>query len=195
MATFPGFDFETDNNPELGGSGYEEVRTGAANGYDPAPHESGVYEADPYGMSRRPDEVSPDLRPFPNEDLGFWIKRIDNSRRVRQEDPGLAEMCWRFFSATSLVAVVVVGLLAPNAYTILNGFRMQQLQDRNEYLKSELRKLELKRSELTSPVRMEALAKRYGFVDAPRDRVIRLRGTEGEAVSAWRRIQRESDSR
>ncbi len=158
-------------------------------------YDAGSYEPDPYGMARRPDEVPAELRPFPNEDLGFWIKPIDNSRRVRQDDPGLAEACWRFFSATALVVVVVVGLLAPSAYSVLSGFRLERLKEANVALHSEVRRLELKHSKLTSPARLEELARRYDFVDAPRERVIRLRGSQSEAVAAWRRIDREGNRR
>ncbi|MEZ5357070.1 MAG: hypothetical protein R2762_30890 [Bryobacteraceae bacterium] len=212
MATFPA-GYGEERTPEQADSGYgidgyeggEYARDGyARDGYamegsaqdgflsetGTVEYEAPAYEADPYGVARRPDEVPAELRAFPNEDLGFWIKSIDNSKRVRQDDPGLAEACWRFFSATALVVVVLVGLLAPSAYGVLNGFRLQRLQEHNKALKSDLRRLELKHSTLTSPARLEELARRYDFVDAPRERVIRLRGSESEAVAAWRRIDR-----
>jgi hypothetical protein len=187
MASLSGYESQYGNLEMVDSGSQEAAPPGASHAVE---YDAPGYEPDPYGFARRPDEVSPDLRPFPNEDLGFWIKPIDNSRRVRQEDPGLAEACWRFFSATALVVVVVVGLLAPSAYGVLNGFRLQRLKDENIQLEAQKRSLELKKSRLLSPVRLEALAEKYDFVDPPRDRVLRLRGSENEATAAWRVLER-----
>jgi hypothetical protein len=119
------------------------------------------------------------------------VKEIDNSRVVRQSEPGMAETCWRFVTATALVAIVVVGLLAPNAYSVLNGFQLEQLKQRRLELEAAQRTLAAETSSLTSPKRMHELADELGFIDPPIDRVIRLHGTQEEAIAAWSRIDRK----
>jgi hypothetical protein len=152
---------------------------------------AGYSALDPYGVAAR-NPVGCELRPFPQEILYFpRVKEIDNSRVVRQTEPGMAETCWRFVTATALVAVVVVGLLAPNAYSVLNGFQLEQLKQRRLELEATRRTLAAETSSLTSPKRMHDLADKLGFIDPPMDRVIRLRGTEQEAVAAWSRIDRK----
>jgi len=140
--------------------------------------ETRASQLDDYG--RRDVRVDPQVRAFPNEDILFWRKpSIDNGRVVRQADPKVWEACWRFFSAASVVVVVVVGLLLPNAYGLLSGIRLQQLQDTNDKLREEKKRLELVESRLTSPERLEELSLDLELEPVTPERVHYLRGVGG----------------
>ncbi len=136
-----------------------------------------------YGVERR-EPVPARIRSFPNEDIVFWRKTgIDNSKVERQEDPKIWEMGWKLFSVTSLIVVVVVGLLLPSAFGLIAGFQVQQLQQKNALLKQQQRQLELEESRLLSPARLEELARQMHFVDpAPRD-VHHLRDVPGDVAA------------
>ena len=138
-----------------------------------------------------PDDLDVYLvRPFPNEDVVFWRKPIDNSRVVKQGDPGLAETCWRAFVVTCLIVVVVVGLLMPNAYGLINAMRLQQLEARNTELRLQKRLLEIRASQLLTPERMQQLARDWGYEEITPDRSFHLRGTGGHAVASLERPRR-----
>lgn len=148
------------------------------------------YRADTYGLRNggRPD--SPSLywvRAFPNEDVSFWKKQeIDNSRVVPQDDPKVGEACWKMFSVTALVVIVVVGLLLPNAYSLLTGFRIQQLSAQTAALEEEYRRLKLEENVLKSPQRLEQLAVDLGFKKANSSDVVHLHGKSGGTVAMRR---------
>jgi hypothetical protein len=55
--------------------------------------DSGISESDPYA-----------LRGLPNDDVFFYSKKIDNSRLVRQADPGASDECWSAVGAGALAA-------------------------------------------------------------------------------------------
>jgi len=153
-----------------------------------------AHRADTYGLrsgGRAEPTSSYWVRAFPNEDVAFWRKQdIDNTRVVPQDDPKVGETCWKMFSVTALVVIVVVGLLLPNAYGLLTAFRIQQLSLQTAALKEKHRRLKLDEERLTSPARLEEVAAGLGFNEAsPRD-VIHLHGRSGEAVAMRGRPRR-----
>jgi hypothetical protein len=114
------------------------------------------------------------VRTFPNEDILLWVKPIDNSRVVRDSDPQLLEACWRFITVASVVVIVVVGLLLPNAYGMLSGYQIHKLEQERTKLLREREALELEESRLLSPKRLEELAEMQRYVDPPVDKVVYL---------------------
>jgi hypothetical protein len=131
------------------------------------------------GEAGRGSEDQYRVRPFPNEDVCLWVKSIDNSRVVRESDPRLLEACWRFITVASVVVIVVVGLLLPNAYGMLAGYKLHQLQEERETLLREREALELEESRLLSPQRLEELALVQEYVDPPVDKVVYLQPKDG----------------
>ena len=139
------------------------------------------YEPD-YGLPR-PRVTQPNVRAFPNEDIYFWRKPVDNSRVARQGDPRIWETCWRFFSAMTLMVVVAVGLLLPNAINLLSGIQLHRLRAENERLHDQQRQLKLEQSRLLSPERLETLASDYKMKNAGPGSVVHLRNGDGSAVA------------
>lgn len=116
------------------------------------------------------------IRPFPNEDVVFWRKiEIDNSRVVRQADPGVAEKCWRFFSIMAVFVVLVVGLLMPNAIALRNSMQKARLESRNQELLKQRKLLRAREGDLTRQDRLNALAVHYELREAKPGQVVNLR--------------------
>src|SRR5262245_59747795 len=63
------------------------------------------------------------LRAFANEDIYFFVKRIDNSRVVRQADPKAGGVCWRMIGSVGVAALLLIGVLLPSAYGLLAGYQ------------------------------------------------------------------------
>jgi len=136
-----------------------------------------------YGFPRH-RAVPPQVRAFPNEDVYFWRKGVDNSRVARQGDPRIWETCWRFFSAMTLMVVLAVGLLLPNAINLLSGIQLHRLRGENAVLRDQQRQLELQESRLLTPERLEHLAGRYGMKDAQPGMVVHLYAGSQTALAA-----------
>ena len=139
-------------------------------------HDSGYgYGWGSYPPHHRRHPVDCQVRPFPNEQVILWRKpEIDNSRLLRRADPRIGEACWKLFSATALLVVLIVGLLLPNAYSRLSDIQMEQLRQRNHTLIEEKRRLEIQQAELTSYDRLDKLAIERGMEDPSTARVHHL---------------------
>jgi len=126
------------------------------------------------------------LRPFPNEDVSFHVKRIDNSRVIREVDPQAPKVCWKMIGGASASAVLLIGLLLPSAYRLMAGYQIEELKKENKRLQSVNAELELDEAKLLSPERLADLAKLQEFVDPDPGRVIHLDEQSGP-VMAMRR--------
>ena len=49
---------------------------------------------------------------FPNEDVYFYIKRINNSQVLREADPAARRACWKLIGSSLVIAALVIGLPA-----------------------------------------------------------------------------------
>ena len=79
-----------------------------------------IKEAARSASAPRPKAIAP-LRAFANEDICFFVKRIDNSRVVRQIDPQSRGVCWKTIGTVGAAALLLIGVLLPNAYGLLAG--------------------------------------------------------------------------
>jgi hypothetical protein len=116
------------------------------------------------------------VRPFANEDIFFYVKRIDNSRVVRAADPQAREACWKLIGSVVAAAVLLIAVLLPGAYSLLAGFQIQTLRQEANRLANERVSLELKEADLLSPARMEEMARAQQFVDPAPQKVVYLDG-------------------
>jgi hypothetical protein len=136
-------------------------------------------------------EQSAPVRPFANEDIFFYVKRIDNSRVVRAADPQAREACWKLIGSVVAAAVLLVAVLLPGAYSLLAGYQIQTLHQDAHRLVNERASLELQEAALLSPARMEELARIQQFVDPPPQKVVYLDG-QGDAQVAQNSGQQEA---
>src|ERR1700722_18693815 len=77
------------------------------------------------------------VRAFANEDIYFFVKRIDNSRVVRQTDPQAGGVCWKMIGSVGAAAVLLIGVLLPSAYGLLAGYKIQTLKEEAKHLNNE----------------------------------------------------------
>lgn len=128
-------------------------------------------------------EASIPVRVFPNEDIYFFVKRIDNSRLVRQADPRARGDCWKMIGSAGIAAMLLIGVLLPSAYGLLAGYQIQSLKEEAKHLAAEQASLELQEAKLLSPARMEELARIQQFVDPEAQKVVYLDSKNGSAVA------------
>jgi hypothetical protein len=123
------------------------------------------------------------LRPLPNEDVHFFIKKIDNSLVVREADPQARTACVHSIAVACIVAVLVIAMLLPGAYGLLAGYQIERLKKENEELQAMARSLEIREAELVTPQRLEELARIQRLVDPAPDKVVYLEGSTKDAVA------------
>lgn len=116
---------------------------------------------------------------FANEDIYFYVKRIDNSRVVRESDPKARGTCWKLIGSVGLAVVLLIAVLLPSAYGLLAGYQIQSLRQEGDRLATEQASLEVKESNLLSPARMEELARMQQFIDPPSQKVVYLDSKTG----------------
>jgi hypothetical protein len=123
------------------------------------------------------------LRTFANEDIYFFVKRIDNSRVVREADPEARGTCWKLIGSVVSAVVLLIFVLLPSAYGLLAGYQIQNLRQEGERLGTERTSLELAEARLLSPARMEELARIQQFIDPPAQKVVYLENAQAGTVA------------
>ena len=136
-----------------------------------------------HGMERaaetaRGTDSSTRLRPFANEDILIYVKRIDNSRVVRAADPAARGRCWKLIGSVVGAAVLLIGVLLPSSYGLMAGFSIQSLRQEGQRLDADQASLELRQAQLLSPARIQELAREQQFVDPPPAKVLYLDGSQ-----------------
>ena len=119
---------------------------------------------------------------FANEDIYFFVKRIDNTGVVRSADPKARGICWKLIGSAVSAAILLVAVLLPGAYGLLAGYQIQSLKTESQRLSAEEASLELEEAQLISPARMEELARLQQFIDPPSQRVVYL-DNRGESLA------------
>jgi hypothetical protein len=123
------------------------------------------------------------VRAFANEDIYFFVKRIDNSRVVRQADPQAGGVCWKMIGSVGAAALLLIGVLLPSAYGLLAGYQIQSLRGEAQRLAGEQASLELQEAKLVSPARMEQLARQQQFIDPEPEKVVYLDSKDGSSLA------------
>jgi cell division protein FtsL len=147
----------------------------------------GVFDraTDGAAQSRAPrnsSDASTRVRTFANEDIYFYVKRIDNSDVVREADPQARGTCWKLIGSVVAAVVLLIGVLLPSAYSLLAGYKIQALQQEQQRLATQQASLELEEATLVSPARMEQLARDQQFIDPPSQKVVYL-DTKGASLA------------
>lgn len=111
---------------------------------------------------------------FPNEDVYFYIKRINNAHVLREADPAARRTCWKLIGSSLAIAALVIGLLLPGLYGLVAGYRLEALRQEQNRLMLDRATLEYQESKLLDPARLEELAKMQSFVDPDLSKVVYL---------------------
>src|SRR5271170_2744649 len=121
---------------------------------------------------------------FPNEDVYLFVKRIDNSRVLREADPAARKACWRLIGSSFAFAVLLIGLLLPSLNRLMAGYRMEALRQERQRLELDQASLELAETRLVSPARLEELARTQRFVDPAPEAVVYLESNKSDQILA-----------
>jgi cell division protein FtsL len=105
------------------------------------------------------------LRPLPAEDVYLHIKEFDNTQVVRLEDPAARGTCWKAIGATVASAAMLIVLLLPSVFSLLAGYKLQQLDLERDELFKQKSALILERASLLTPQRLEEIARFQEMVD------------------------------
>jgi|SRR5437870_272768 len=137
---------------------------------------------------RRMETAQPNpyqLRALPNEDIFFYIKRVDNSRLVREPDPQAKSECWSTIGAVCAVAAVLITSLVPGVAGITAGYQVEALKQEKVRLLNERRVLEVEEARLRGPERLEQLAKDNHMVSPKPDQIVNLNVSASEGTVAF----------
>ena len=122
----------------------------------------------------RAQEQGARLRPFANEDIYFYVKRIDNGRVAREADPAAGETALKLIGSMAAAVVLIIFVLMPSAYGLLAGYQIEDLRREAQRLASDRSALELEEAALLSPARMQELARMQRFIDPAPEKVVYL---------------------
>lgn len=123
------------------------------------------------------------LRPMPNEDIHVFVKKIDNTRVVREQDPKANASAWKTISLACLFAMLVVGLIVPIANSYLAGYTVTEIEKQNGQLESSLARLAVREAELTSVEALARAAKNQVYLDPSPETMVVLNETRTGAVA------------
>src|SRR5580700_6113012 len=73
------------------------------------------------------------LRALPNEDVFLFVKRIDNSRIVR-EPVASTRSEWSLIGVACLIALLFMGALTPRVINIFSGYQLESLKKEQQHL-------------------------------------------------------------
>jgi hypothetical protein len=127
------------------------------------------------------------LRALPNEDVYLFTKRIDNSRVVRQADPGARARDWKLVGGASFAAMALIAMLLPSAYGLMAGYQLSQLQIENQKLQTERARLDVQEARMLSAERLQELAKMQDFIDPAPERTVYLEPKNDKSLAMNRR--------
>lgn len=127
------------------------------------------------------------LRQLPNEDVYFYIKRIDNSRVVRQADPQSSARSWRILGGASVAATLLICMLLPSAYGLMAGYQLNTLQQESQRLTIERARLDLEEAQLVSAQRLQELAIQQQLESPKPEAVVYLPPKNDQSLAFHRR--------
>jgi cell division protein FtsL len=123
------------------------------------------------------------LRLLPSEDVYFFIKKIDNGRVVREADPAARRRAWKAgLKGFAAVAVLILFLL-PRALDVVTGYRIHLLTRQHETLVNDRAAVDLEVARLSSPERLEQLARELRLVNPDPKSVVVLNSKTDSAVA------------
>lgn len=131
------------------------------------------------------------LRPMPNEDIHVFVKKIDNTRVVREQDPKANASAWKTISMACLFALIVVGLIVPIANSYLAGYTVTEIEKQNSQLQSQLARLTVRESQLTSVEALARAARNQKFIDPTPETMVVLNETRSGDVALNRKQQQQ----
>lgn len=103
----------------------------------------------------------------------YWLKRIDNSRLVRQRDPGAFRDTLALLGGALICAVILLLCAWQHFQYIHAGYQLEEVQTRYDKVLEWNRTLRLEQAALLDPMRIDVLARhRLGLREPAAGQVI-----------------------
>jgi hypothetical protein len=118
------------------------------------------------GLSRR----SAAVRPLPMEEVCFYVKDVDNSRRRRKVDPADKSMLGRLVILGVLAVMFCLTSFGPVAGLRQSGYRLESLNRQHQSLLEVNRQLKMHSAMLSDVRRVTDLAESRGLAAPPPER-------------------------
>ena len=125
------------------------------------------------------------VRPFANESLYCFVKKIDNSGVVREADPRVGRACWKVIGTGVVTTLVLLCTMLPSVLGLLSGYQLQNLKDERRRLEVSIAKAELEESRLLSPEQLDKVARAHNYAAPEPGRMVYLdnRDTTGNRLA------------
>jgi cell division protein FtsL len=123
------------------------------------------------------------LRPLPGEDVYFYIKKIDNSRLVREADPAAGRKTLKALAKGAAAIFLLLLLLMPKALEVVAGYHVQMLAREHDRMLNEKAVLDLEEARLVNPDRLEQLARELKLVNPDPKRVVVINAKADSALA------------
>ena len=123
------------------------------------------------------------LRQWPNEDLLFPVKNIDNSRVVPKADGKDRSASWRVMFGFAGMVMLLIAVLLPSAYSLTAGYKLQELKRKNLQLRAETTLLDVEIARRTSPASLEQYAVKGNMQSPSTKKMVYLQPSDSVAMS------------
>jgi hypothetical protein len=123
------------------------------------------------------------LRHWPNEDLLFPVKPIDNSRVVPKADRKDRSASWRVMFGFAGMVMLLIAILLPSAYSLTAGYKLQELKRKNAQLRAESTLLDVEIAKKTSPANLEQYAVKGNMRTPSNKKLVYLEPSDSVAMS------------
>ena len=140
-------------------------------------------EAEANGHSPRRNETYR-LRQWPNEDLLFPVKPIDNSRVVPKADGKDRSASWRVMFGFAGMVMLLIAILLPSAYSLTAGYKLQELKRKNAPLHAETTLLDVDIARRTSPASLQQYATKSNMQSPNTKKMVYLQPADSAVMSS-----------
>jgi hypothetical protein len=104
------------------------------------------------------------MRNLPGDNIYLFSKRIDNSRLVREAEPGARTDCWSAIATVTLLAVMLGTAVTPRIGGILSGIQAEKLKTDQQELLTKRRMLEIQEARILSQANLDQFAAKRSLV-------------------------------
>jgi hypothetical protein len=127
------------------------------------------------------------LRQWPNEDLLFPVKPIDNSRVVPKADAKDRSASWKVMFGFAGMVMLLIAVLLPSAYSLTAGYKLQELKRKNAQLRAESTLLDVEIAKKTSPANLEQYAVKGNMQTPNNKKLVYLQPGDNVAMTIERK--------
>jgi hypothetical protein len=123
------------------------------------------------------------VRPIANENLYYYVKKIDNSGVVREADPRAGRACWKAIATGVASTLALLVMLLPSVFGLLSGYQVQSLREERQKLETAISAAELEESRLLSPEQLDKVAKEHNYAAPAPGRMVYLDNRDGNRLA------------